>query len=51
MMNTDKIIQALLKEFKNLVDTDTSGWKHPQWSKAVLTALCCVGNRFGYTVS
>ena len=37
-MNTDKIIQALLKEFKNLEDTDTSGWKQPQSIQEVLTA-------------
>ena len=48
-MNTDKIIQALLKEFKNLEDTDTSSWGKDQWTKAVLTTLCYVGRRFDST--
>ena len=48
-MNTDKIIRALLKEFKNLEDTDTSSWEKDQWTKAVLTVLCYVGRRFDFT--
>ena len=48
-MNTDKIIRALLKEFKNLEDTDTSSWENDQWTKAVLTVLCYVGRRFDFT--
>ena len=44
-MNTDKIIQALLKEFKNLERTDTSSWETDQWNHAVLTPLCSLGRQ------
>ena len=47
-MSPAKIIQAILDEFKELECTETSGWKQDQWTKAVPTALCCVGHRFGY---
>ena len=49
MMNPDKIIQEILGEFKALERTDTSRWEKDQWTQAVLTALCCVGRRFGFT--
>ena len=53
MMNPDKIIQALLKEFKTLerddpkeLDQSTS-----QWTRAVLTLLCRIGqDQFDYLV-
>ena len=43
MMNPDEIIKALLEEFKNLEETDTSGWNQTQWTSAVLTLLCRIG--------
>ena len=50
MMNPDEIIQALLKEFKNLEDTDTSGWNQTQWTSEVMTALCKIGRKNKYYV-
>ena len=37
-MNPDEIIQVLLRKFKNLENSDTSGWKQPQSIQEVLTA-------------
>ena len=50
MMNPDDIVQALLEEFKNLEDTDTSGWNQTQWTSAVLTPLCSMGQQNKYYV-
>ena len=50
MMIPDKIIQTLLEEFKNLEDTDTSGWNRTQWTSAVLTSLCSLGRQNKYYV-
>ena len=50
-MNPDEIIQALLREFKNLEQTDTSGWNQTQWTREVLTVLCRTGQKqFHYLV-
>ena len=45
MMRPDEIIQALLKKFKKLEVTDTSGWNQTQWTSAVLTPLCRIGQK------
>ena len=50
MMNPDKIIQEILKEFKKLEHTDTSGWNQTQWTRAILTPLCSLGRQNKYYV-
>ena len=44
-MNPEDIIQALLKKFKKLEVSDTSEWNQTQWTSAVLTPLCRIGQK------
>ena len=50
MIAPDKIIREIQEEFKTLKSTLADEWRSPQWTKAVLTSLCCSGHRLGYTV-
>ena len=51
MIAPDKIIREIQEEFKTLKSTLADDlWRSPQWTKAVLTSLCCSGHRLGYTV-
>ena len=50
MMNPDKIIQEILKDFKTLKSTLADEWRQPIWTKAVLTSLCRAGSCLDFTV-
>ena len=50
MINSEKIINAILQKFKSMESNDTRDWTGRQWNKAVKTALCRVGRDLGYLV-
>ena len=52
-MNPEKIIQALLEEFKTMELNEPGKIEQPtsQWTSSILTALCRIGKeQFGYSV-